>query len=138
MENSIKSFIVGSSLPATIWTFSYLGAAHIKNPTDALQTEIVPLVVPALFGIVNAGVNLLPASSSASYTIRMVVTGFLFGLGLALFGTFGLQLPQKLFGYSDDKKYQPLLIAPILYALIWGVAVNWLNRYFGLARIGVA
>ena len=132
MESLAKSFIVGSSLPATVWTFSYLGAAHKQHPTDALPVETVPVMVPALFGLVNAAVNAFPASSSAAYTWRMVVTGALIGFVLALIGTFGLELPTKLFQAPESQKYKYLFIAPILYAAIWGIVVNYMNRYFGL------
>ena len=127
-----KSFIVGSSLPATIWTFSYLGAAYKKHPTDALPIEAVPIGVPALFGLVNAAVNAIPASSPESYTIRMFIVGALFGLGLSLFGTFGLDLPVKLFQVPETNRFKFLFIAPVLYAAIWGIVVNYMNQYFGL------
>ena len=132
MESLAKSFIVGSSLPATIWTFSYLGAAHKQHPTDALPVEAVPIAVPTLFGLVNAAVNAIPVSSSTTYTWRMWIVGALFGFALALVGTFGLELPTKLFQAPESQRFKYLFIAPILYAAIWGIVVNYMNRYFGL------
>ena len=134
MNSLVKSFVVGSSLPATVWTFSYLGAAYRKHPTDALPMTAVPIAVPALFGIVNAAVNAIPTSTSIGYTIRMFIVGALFGLGLSLFGTFGLNLPVKLFQAPPSERFKYLLIAPIIYAFIWGIVVNYLNRYFGLVK----
>lgn len=135
MDSLLKSFVVGSSLPATVWTFSYLGVAHRAHPTKALPIEAVPVIVPALFGIVNAAVNTIPASSSEAYTIRMFVVGGLFGFLLAVAGTFGMNLPVELFQAPESERFKFLLIAPFLYAVIWGIVVNYMNRYFGLAPV---
>ena len=133
MERALGAFVIGSSLPATIWTLTYTGLAMMKKGAagpDILAYPKVAIAIPLLFGIANVLANIGVCPAGWSYTIRMALVGAVFGLGLAMVGTFLLDLPRKIFGFDDSNWWVPLLIAPLMYAVIWGMGVNVLNRHF--------
>ena len=132
MVSPIKSFIVGSSLATFIFTFLYMGYAYRQKATkegaeaarQVLQYEVFAVMIPLIFGIVNVMANWYGPAS----TMRMALFGAAVGFFLSNIGTFVLHLPTELFGATN--RYQYLWIAPLLYAAIWGIVVNWLNRSY--------
>ena len=129
-------------MPAVIFTLAYVGAANARRASAGERPfpfEVAVIAIIVLYGIVNMLANMLPgpAASSREYTVRMVVTGLLFGLMLSFIGAVLLDLPRKLFGFSDANRYLPLLIAPLVYALIWGIPINALNRFMYVAPLRV-
>ena len=123
----LKSFIVGSSILVTIVTLTYTGKANVDK--KVLPFEIVAIVIPIIFGLANIVANSI---KGGNYNLKMLIIGAIMGVLLSFYGTFIKQLPTKLFGFTEDNKYYPLFIAPFLYAFIFGINVNYLNRIFNL------
>lgn len=137
MPSSLAAFVIASSLLCVVFTYSYVAQAYRRKvqkdgavaARDTLQYEWLPIMVPLLFGIVNVIANFgVRPPLGFGYTVRMMIAGMFVGLVLSSVGTFGLDLPTKLFGLPEAEKHKYLFIAPLLYAAIWGVVVNFLNR----------
>lgn len=136
-QRAFQAFVVGSSVLAVGLTLAYTGRAW----TTANMPRTYPfvasvLLLPVVFGLSNMLVNSVQADSSRAYTLQMLIFGAVFGLGLSTVGRFVVRAPEKLraFGWPD-KKWLPTVAAPVLYALVWGVLINLLNRGAGIANI---
>lgn len=145
LRRDLTSFVVGSSVLCAGITILYVGLAWRETRTSAFPFEKFALGIAVLYGIYNIILNrfalLLPQSpkQSLQYTLLMIGGGALFGLGLSFLGSKVMKVPQKLgaFGYPG-KPWLPLVTAWLLYALIWGVVVNLVNRGVGLYPVSVA
>ncbi len=135
-KDSFRAFVAGSSILAVAITFTYVGGAYLKNdrPKD-FPYPWFALIVPVLFGLWNIVLNRIPSHSSSGYTKKMILGGAVFGLLLSFLGSVVLDVPKKLnaFGWPK-KKWIPLATAWALYAVIWGVIVNLINRGTGVAK----
>jgi len=136
LKDAFKAFVVGSSVLAFVWTFLYVGQAWRKNRPANFPITWAFVMLPYLFGIVNVLANVIPSKSSNAYTVKMFITGALFGVLLSTIGRFLAKAPEKLdaFGWPD-KKWLPSAVAPIFYALIWGLVINFINRTTSVATI---
>tara|TARA_Y100000310_G_scaffold287766_1_gene312878 strand:- start:65 stop:448 length:384 start_codon:yes stop_codon:yes gene_type:complete len=121
-KKEIKLFLVGSSLPMVLVTMLYMGLAFRRNgrPTD-IPYEVVPIMVPLLFGLVSI--------ANFRYKKYSLVIGALLGLTFSLIGRFGFGLPQKLFSFTKSNEYQVHFLAMILYALIFRFIVTPIQEY---------
>lgn len=129
-----KSFVAGSSILCTLVTFAYVGLAWRKKRPAKFSYEIFAVALPFLFGIWNVVLNRIPASSSKNYTIKMVVGGAVFGLFLSFLGSRVLDVPKTLNAFGFPKQpHLPIMTAWVLYAAVWGIIVNLVNRGVGLA-----
>lgn len=84
--------------------------------------------IPLIWGIWNILYfvffkKILPKNS----THRLLITGAVLGLLIAVYAVFVLNLPEAM-GLPQSMIYLPLIIGPILYALCWLYIVNPLNR----------
>ncbi len=129
--NPLKSFLAGLVFPAVVLPFFYLflyfwGIGEIPNA----PVQFVPLFLPLLFGIVNLFyVKINEQYSGATEDRRLWWTGIVMGLAVAVLGVFVLDLPILLFRLSGGWQYVPLVLAPLLYGLIWRYVIKALNRY---------
>lgn len=133
----LLSFVAGSSVLAFLPTFLYVGHAWRTSAIDKGQFPyaLFSILVPVFFGLANVVANRIPSKSSKGYTIKMAITGAIFGLVLSIIGSRFLDIPEKLnaFGWPD-KPWLPVATAWLLYALIWVTGINALNRYLGIAN----
>lgn len=88
--------------------------------------------LPILWGIWNVLYftvfhKILPRNE----TLRYLITGGVLGLLIALFGVFILHLPNVL-GFPKSFTYWPLLIGPVLYAIVWLFIIKPLNHLIGI------
>lgn len=125
------AFVIGSSIVATAISFLYLGTAFRRSGYRGdVSFEMVPLMVPIMFGLANV---VLVSLGSGSGVLKAAMVGGALGLLFSVIGRFGLDLPRKLFRYDDDNAWQVHLIAVVLYAGIFTFIVRNVNLYFGLA-----
>lgn len=120
----IRAFIVGSSLPASIYTLSYVGRSYGANPTDQLHYPGFAIAIPLLFGLSNAIVSNLIRYDNTR--LKFALFGACFGLVLASIGLY-LDLPVQLFDMEESLQRMVLLIAPLLYAVIWAIPIYQMN-----------
>lgn len=115
-----------------MWPFLYLSVAKNANPESSFDFLFVPLVLPVLFGVINVIVVRLssivyPHNASKRYWLF----GTLYGLGLALYGNFGKDIPVGLFGLPDTSiQYAVIPVAMLLYGLIFRYILKNLNYIF--------
>lgn len=126
-----KAFVVGSSLPATIVSLFYIGRAYLGKATHPLEFEYIAVGIPVLFGLFNVAAIMFKGSRKVTRR-DMIITGLVFGLFLSTVGTRIFDMPTKIFDFPKDKAYVPMLIAPLLYAVVWGINVYAINAQFGL------
>ncbi len=124
VKTYIKAFVVGASYPMIVSTMLYIGLASIKRP-EALTFPYVVLALIPVFGVVNMLAVAMGISQSYGW---MALLGAVFGLLLSLVGTFLADAPRKLFGWTGIERYRGIMVAPFLYAAIWGLMGTSLNR----------
>ena len=124
----LKAFIVGSSLPCVIISLAYIGNGWIDETREEepVPFEYVAIAIPLLFGLWNAGA----LSVSKLTRMNMTITGLLFGIFLSNVGTHVLNAPVDVFEFPEHLWYVPMILAPFLYAFVWGVIVYAVNKQF--------
>jgi len=130
----IKAFISGLAFPATILPIAYAILFFSGNlAVIHMPLYFFPLFLPLIFGVWNilyfAIGDRCPVKNRS---LRLWVTGIILGFLVALFGVFVIGLPNLLFGFTGLLQYLPLIIAPIIYGLIWRYVVGNLNELVGL------
>lgn len=130
----LKLFIAGSAFPVVIWPFLYLGIASYNNPAAAFQFDLVPAVLPFLFGFTNMLRHAIrDYIFPKNLTLHYWTVGALYGLGLSLYGNFRKDIPVDLFGLPDTSiQYIIIPIAMLLYALVWRFIVKNINQLFSI------
>lgn len=126
----IKMFVAGIIFPSILLPFLLLIALGFGKS----QIYTLPLLhfIPIIWGIWNVlyftvFLEHLPKNS----TLRLLITGAVLGLLVALYGVFVLDIP-ALVGLPPSLTYLPLIGAPILYAICWLFIVNPLNHLLGI------
>lgn len=131
--NTLKHFIIGSSLPVCFITFVYNGMAFAKSGRPSnVPYEYIPIVVPLLFGLANVFMFKIRKSNPVlgSKWWYPFAIGAVTGLIFSFIGRFGFNLPTRIFTFTKKTAFQVHLYAPVLYALIFGLIVNNLNTLF--------
>ena len=134
----LLAFVVGSSIVSTAPSEWYMGKSYDRAgcPCDLaffghpdLKFWLYPIVVPVLFGLANVGMVLLQDSLDVNPWLIAAFVGALFGFLLSLVGRFGFDFPRKVFGFRTEAEQASVhWMAPVVYALIFAVVVQGLNR----------
>lgn len=121
----LKAFIAGLVvpsiiLPIVIFLASYLGKTQILT---------IPFLhfIPVIWGLWNIFYfaylkNILPIDQDT----RLYITGGILGFLVAIYAVFGLDIPHHM--GLDSIRYLPILIGPVLYAVLWRFLVKDLNH----------
>ena len=125
----LKAFIAGIVIPATVLQIAtifefFFGWPPIKQSYFFHQLPIVWAIWNVLY--VGCCVKVWPSNKFLSYLIHGAVLGL-----ILLVPAFFLAIPHAL-GFSGDAEYIPVIIVPVIYALIWAFGVRPLNRIFGI------
>ncbi len=127
-KDAAKAFVVGSSLPATAITFSYLGSAHHRAGHPIEHYEVFPFMVPAIMGSMNAASVYTQRRYRTDPLKTQLAFGALTGLIMSFIGHEGFGFPGKLFNIPDDRQWLVHLAGPVLYASIFGLILRPINR----------
>jgi len=127
MRRALRGFIIGSSLPATIWPLAGLGFESRHLSAGTLNWLLIGLFFPALFGLTNAITVILPGRKG---WVEMLGIGAIMGLVSAATGTFILNIPEIVYGLHGNSRYLALLGGAIFYGLVWAFPVRWMNGLF--------
>jgi len=127
MRRALRGFIIGSSLPATIWPLAGLGFESRHLSAGTLNWLLIGLFFPALFGLTNAITVILPGRKGWA---EMLGIGAVMGLVSAATGTFILNIPEIVYGLHGNSRYLALLGGAIFYGLVWVFPVRWMNEFF--------
>ena len=127
VRHALRGFIIGSSLPATIWPLVGLGfeSRHLAGGT--LNWLLIGLFFPALFGLTNALTVTLPGQKNPAPNARGRRCN---GARKRIEGTFILNIPEIVYGLQGNNRYLALPACAIFYALVWAFPVRWMNKLF--------
>lgn len=127
----LRAFIAGLVLPSILIPIILCIASHLGHK----EVLLIPAIhtIPIAWGIWNilyfaVGQKALPFELNT----RLLITGAVLGLLIAIAGIFILHIPTAL-GLVTPWTYLPLIVGPILYALLWRYVVKPLNVLLGLA-----
>ena len=122
----VKAFIIGSSLPATIWTMCFAGLSHSQRPCPKdISYETFAVVMPVLFGLLN-GIMINFDQQ------KLIYAGVSFGLLFAAYGTCLTNLHCHLYKIKPRYRFVAFIWEPIFYAFVWGIVIRSMNEMFGL------
>ena len=127
VRHAMRGFIIGSSLPVTVWPLVGLGFESRHLPVGTLNWLLIGLFFPALFGLTNALTVILSGHKGLA---QMLGIGAVMGLVSASMGTFLLNIPEIVYGLHGNARYLALLGGAIFYGLIWAFPVRWMNELF--------
>ncbi len=127
MRRPLQGFIIGSSLPATIWPLAGLGFESRHLPVGTLNWLLIGLFFPALFGLTNAITVILPGRKGWG---EMLGIGAVMGLVSAATGTFILNIPEIVYDLHGNSRYLALLGGAAFYGVVWAFPVRWMNDLF--------
>ena len=127
MRHALRGFIIGSSLPATIWPLAGLGFASRHLPVGTLNWLLIGIFFPVLFGLTNVLTATHPACKGWA---RMLGIGAVMGLVSASVGTFLLNIPEIVYDLHGNRRYLALPGGAVFYGLVWAFPVRWLNELF--------
>lgn len=130
MERFLKRFIIGASLPSFLISFLYIGRGYLKSDDHPVPFQYIAILIPLLMGLYNALAGLVPVGKRLTELAVMIITGFLFGVMLSNIGTWVYDMPGRIFKFSDDRKFIPLVAGPLLYAVIFGIIIYNMNKLF--------
>ena len=102
MRRAFCGFVIGSSLPATIWPIAGLGIASRELPAGTLDWFVIGLFFPVLFGLTNAVTVVLAGRKGWA---AMLGIGAIMGFVSASTGTFIYKIPEIVYGLEGDSRY---------------------------------
>lgn len=125
-----RAFIAGLVIPSILLPIALLIAA--QQGKNAMLTFLPVHALPLIWGAWNVFYfaflrSILPGNAVQ----RMSIAGAILGLILGAVAVFIYDVPGVL-GFSHTYHYAPLIVAPILYAIVWGWLVRLLNNSFDL------
>lgn len=129
MKDTLRAFIAGLALPSVV--VPIIATTLFSMGKREILTEPFFHVIPLIWGLWNIFYfntlrNIIPIKF-----LRLLITGAILGILIALFGVYWLHVPEKI-GVPEQYHYLPLIGAPILYAIVWLFIVSRLNDLVGL------
>jgi hypothetical protein len=131
MRKYIKAFMAGVALPVIICPliFMTLVATGKINVLEHIPMYFVPMIW-GLWNIVLVGAG--KKCMIKDVKTKYLVHGGTLGLILALLGLYVFNIDIALFGISMPEAYWMLIVAPLVYGIIWGYIILPLNNIVGL------
>lgn len=126
----LRAFIAGIVVPTILVPIGLYTAAEVGK-TELLQIPFLHLL-PILWGIWNVlYFALFKRILPIDINLRLIITGAVLGLIIAIYGVFWEHIPSRL-GFPSQYQYYPLLALPIIYAILWWLFVKPLNDLLGI------
>lgn len=126
----IKIFIAGMAFPSFLIPFLLL-FAWLAGRTEILAHPFIHFI-PLIWGVWNIlYFTWLEGVLPGDQKVKLLLTGGILGLLIAILAVFVFDAPMLL-GLPQSVMYLPLIIAPIVYAVIWLYAVDPINRLLGV------
>lgn len=121
MADLLRAFVIGTSLPATIYTLGFVGLARRHRPVASFDYTTFAVAMPVLFGCANVLASVLIRYQNTR--LKFAMFGAVFGL---LIGLLALYMDISV-GLEGSYKYFLLVTCPVIYAAIWGLPIHALN-----------
>lgn len=130
----VKAFIAGMALPAfvipIVYAFMFF---QVRNPIARNALLFLPMFLPLAWGLANTlFVKLHNEAAGKNANNGLTITGACLGFLIAVFGVFIVRVPAVVFGKTDAWQYAPLIIVPIIYAILFRYVVKYLNKLVGV------
>lgn len=126
----LTSFVVGSSLLGSLFSYYYIGYANYKKK-GIKDYEFVSFAISLYYGLFNALNVMLLTRYNLPFTSYII--GGLQGVLFSIYGRFMYDnLPVKMFGFPKDKSYMVHPTAFFYYGLVYILIINRFNKYFDL------
>lgn len=135
VKKFVRAFIAGMALPAVVLPIAYtILYFNVRSPITTHTLQFIPMFLPLAWGLANAiYAKMLEESSPKKANGGLVVTGACLGFLVAVFGVFVIHAPTAVFGEKVfNYQYLPLIVLPIVYAILWRYIVKWLNKLVGV------
>lgn len=134
LKKFVKAFIAGMALPAIFLPLAYtILYFYVHGPFAAHALQFIPMFLPLAWGLANAiYIKLQEESSPKGVNSGLIVTGACLGFLVAVFGVFIIHVPSMVFGHASSLQYLPLVLVPIIYAILWRYVVKWINKLLGV------
>lgn len=127
--NLVRAFISGIALPSVLIPIFFYFSVHINK--EMLEIPFIH-IIPILWGFWNVlYFAIFKSFFPGDEDLKIIISGALLGFIIAIILIFWYHVPERL-GLSGNTIYFPLLVAPILYAIIWRLVVKPLNKLVGL------
>ncbi len=125
----VKAFIAGLTLPAVVLPIMYtLLYFNVRNIFTQHALQFIPMFLPLAWGVANlVFAHLNKETHTKGANSGLVITGACLGFLVAVFGVFIAHVPSILFG-KGQYQYLPLLIVPVVYAILFRYVVKWFNK----------
>lgn len=127
-DDTVLTFIAGSSFPCLLLPFLVLGTAMLLRPNQSVPPHALLWGLPVVMGLWNVGlVKLVDHATRAKYFLA----GATLGLGFTVLGV-STGAPGELYGLHGKLAFLMIPIGTASHSLIWGVAVYWVNGRLGV------
>lgn len=101
IKQILNVFLISSFI--SIITLVYIGLAYNnKNRPSTIPYELFPIFIPLLYGIFGVINYYIISNYGNNYSI---IVGMVFGILLSIIGRFCLDLPIKLFDFTNNTSY---------------------------------
>lgn len=135
LRRLLLAFMIGSSLPATIFSLSYIGIANLQfKGID--NYEYMAIYVPLFYGVFNVLSTGLSRYFSKMKYLPIIIPFLVGGLHGVMFSTYGRyfmgNLPVKNFQFKESEAYLVHIYSFMYYAVIYGVVVSFVNKLYFL------
>ena len=128
--NYLKAFSAGLVVPSIVLPI-LLFAARESGKTQILNILFLHFI-PLIWGIWNVFyVEFLKNIIPGNRNVRIFLTGAILGLLVVAAGVYWLNIPVIL-DLPQYLHYVPLIVGPILYGILWLLAVKPLNDLLGV------
>lgn len=130
----LKAFVSGLTLPAVLLPFIFMLVTYSAKELNN-STLVFMHFIPVIWGIWNVlYFAFFRNVSIASFNedIKIGIWGAILGLLLACIAIFWFNITASISLHIPH--YLPLIIAPILYAILWRYIVKKLNDVLGVGR----
>jgi hypothetical protein len=130
----VKAFIAGMALPAVLLPIAYtMLYLNIHSVVTQHTLQFIPMYLPLAWGVANAIFFAMQGEGSTkNANSGLIVTGACLGFLVAVFGVFVAHIPTMVFGNLRDMQYAPLVVVPVVYAILFRYVVKWINKTVGV------
>lgn len=131
----LLAFMIGSSLPATIFSLSYIGIANL-NFKGIENFEYMAIYVPLFYGAFNVLTTGFSKYFSKIKYLPIIIpflVGGTHGLVFSVFGRYLMgNLPVKNFNFKESEAYLVHIYSFMYYAAVYGIVISFVNKLYFL------
>lgn len=129
-KTTVTSFSIGTLV--SVITLGYVSQAWSRKGKDSsVPIENIVIGIPLFYGITNVVAVYYVKSNNIEGTranVTIGIFGAIMGLIFSLYGRNVLNLPQKIFGFTEENDWQVHIYAAILYFFIFSLVIANIDK----------